>query len=515
MRLKKSLTNSFVNILMYFIVLFPDFIMRRLFIVNLGEDLLGLNSLYLNIISLLSIAELGIGSAIIFSLYKPFADNDKKKIKGYLDFYKYFYRKVGLIIFLGGIIVSIFLGNIINNEINIIDARLYFYLFLIKTLLGYLFSYKNCLLVVAQEGYKISIINSIAKLITCGFQIITLTIYKSFYLYLIIEICINSIYFIYINLYINKRFYWIKEVEGEITKEERVVLNKKVKAMFLHKIGSKLVTSTDNMIITKFISLSITGVFNSYNMVINSFKGIITIAISAITASIGNLLATSDEKKAYTIHKNLFFINFWVVSFVTISLYNTLNQFVLLWLGENIYIDNLTLIILLINFYFVLMRGSVERFKEGAGMYEQDKYAPLVEAIINLSASIILVNIIGLPGVFIGTLISNILVIFWIKPMIVYKYVFKIKVIEYFKMYFKYFGIAIIPLIITIIATNSLKKDNNLISFIINCLINIVVINSIYIIIFRKRNEYIYFKNIILNGIEKSKNKYRRKYSND
>ena len=198
------------------------------------------------------------------------------------------------------------------------------------------------------------------------------------------------------------------------------------------------------------------------------------------------------------------------MSFVTISLFNTIKQFIVLWLGYSEVLDQVTVSIILINFYFTLMRPCIDIFKEGGGLYYQDRFAPMFEAVINLVTSVILVNVIGLPGVFLGTLISNFTVLFWVKPRIVYKYIFNRSIKDYFIIYFKYVLLALIPLIATNLLTFNLKNMNSIGAFILNCLINIVVINVIYLIIFRKSEEFKYYKLLIYKVLNK-----RFKINND
>ncbi|MGO4276165.1 hypothetical protein AB4Z22_41125, partial [Paenibacillus sp. TAF58] len=206
-----------------------------------------------------------------------------------------------------------------------------------------------------------------------------------------------------------------------------------------------------------------------YSMILGAAQGLISSSLSGVSASVGNLLVEGDKGSAYRVHKRLFFLSFWLVSFATISLLNTIKQFVLLWLGDSQVLDPLTIILLVVNFYFFLMRGSAERFKEGGGIYVQDRYAPLVEAAINLSTSIVFVHLIGLPGVLLGTLLSNVTVIFWVKPKMVYKYIFKVSLVEYFKMYTKYLLIGFIPLTITYLATIPLKDIKSIYALSGNC----------------------------------------------
>lgn len=505
MRRKKATINASITGITFLLTFIPTFIVRRVFLNNLGNELLGLSSLYMNIIGYLSIVEMGIGTAIIFSLYKPFVNNNFKEIKGYLEFYKNFYRIVGSFVLVVGILLIPFLGVFINSNINMFDARLYFILFILNTIISYFFSYKLCILTVAQEGYKISVGAAISKFCISILQIVFLNIYNSFYIYLIIQIIINFLYYIFMNKYVDRNFKYIFEEKGKITLEEKNNLIKNVKALFLHKIGSVLVFGTDNIVISSFINLNTVAKFNSYNMVVTSLQGLLGTTMSAITPSIGNLLVEDNINLSYKIFKKIFFVNFWIASLIVITLYNTLTQFVRLWLGNTQIIDNFTLSILLINVYFQFMRTPVDQFKEAAGLYHRDRFAPILEGIINLIFSIFLARIIGLSGVLIGTLISNITVIFWIKPMIVYKNVFKKTVTKYFCMYFFYLGISVIPLVITNFITKNLKNMNNIYALLTNCFINIIIVNCIYILIFKKFDEFKYFVDIIRGIFLKAK----------
>lgn len=497
MRTKKASINAIMGILTYILAFLPSLIVRKVFLDSLGEDLLGLSSLYSNIISVLSIIELGIGNAIIFSLYKPFAENNKVEVKGYLDYYSRFYKAVGCIVLIVGIMIIPFLNILIKDNINIIDARIYFILYLLNTFVSYLFSYKLCILNVAQENYIVSISTTISKLIIAILQFAFLKLFKSFYIYIIIQIFINVIYYMIMNCYIDNKYKWLKDTTGNINKEKQKKLAKDIRALFMHKIGGTFVFGVDNIVVSRFVNLSIVGKFGTYNMMIGAFQGVISSAINGITASIGNLIAEGNKENSYKVHKRLFFVNFWVVSFITISLYNTLEQFILLFFGENQILDKFTFILILSNSYFFLMRSSVERFKDAAGIYNQDKYAPLIEAGINLVLSISLVRVIGLSGVVLGTLISNFLIVFWLKPKLVYKYVFRKPLIKYFKRYFGYLLIGLIPFIITDMLTYKIKSEANIIYFILNCIINIFIINLSYLIIFKNNKEFIYFKELI------------------
>lgn len=499
MRSKKALINSSVNILSYVLIFIPNLLIRQAFISALGNEMLGLNSLYTNIISWLSIAEMGIGTAIVYSLYKPFKENDRKKISSYINFYGKFYRVIGLIILFSGITIIPFLKFFINDNIDMKLATYGYILFLINTFITYIFSHKICILNVAQESYKSTIGTLISKLAIFSLQYIMFKTSPNFLYFITIQIVVNLIYYILINIYIYIRYPWLSKKSGNLEKSELISLIKNVKAIFMHKIGSLIVFSTDNLVISKFIGLTALAKYTNYQLILSSVQTIISTGLSGITASIGNLLVDGDKEKAYDIHKKIFFLNFWITSFIIISLYNTLEQFIYIWIGKGQFLDKLTFYVILINMYFTLMRGSVEKFQDASGNFSQDRFMPLIEGIINLIMSIVLLKKLGLAGVFLGTLVSNFTVVFWTKPYVVYKYVFNKSLLKYFILYFRYAIVAIITLITTSYITQNIRNQYDLRSFIINCIINIIIINAIYIMIFFRSEELKYYLKMIKN----------------
>lgn len=502
MRTKKAIINSSVNMIAFIIAVLPNFIIRKVFLDALGSDMVGLNALFTNIISWLSIAEMGIGVAIIYSLYKPYEEENYDVVRSYIKFYGETYRKIGFLMLIAGLTFTPFIGFFINGNVNLSVAKLAFILFLINSVISYWFSHKLCVLNVAQEAYKITIGTTISKLVIVIIQYIMLKVHPSFILFITIQLVINIVYFIIINVYTNQKHPWLRLETKNLDVVKRNKLLKNIKAMFMHKIGALAVNCTDNIVISKFVGLTELANYSNYNMIIGTFQSMIRQALTGLTASIGSMLVESTNEKAYETHKKMFFMNFWIISFLTISLYNTINQFIVLWVGEQYLLDNLTLNVLLINFYFFSMRGSVEQFQNASGKFYEDRYASIFEAVVNLISSLILVKYIGISGVFIGTLISNFTVIFWTKPYVVYKYVFEEKLYKYFIMYFKYLTLATIPFMITNYLTYSLKNIYDFKSFILNCLINIIVINIVYIMMFYRSNEFKYYKKLCLGFLK-------------
>lgn len=503
MRSKKTIINSSINVFSLLLNFIPNLIVRKVFLEKLGSETLGLVSLYSNILGWLSIVEMGVGSVIVFSLYKPFYNRDYSKVNAYIDFYKSFYRTVGILILILSIVISPFVKNFIREELDSSFISLGFILFAFNTFITYMFSHRLCILNVAQESYKITLATSLSRLIILIIQYIGLNIYPNFYLYISIQIIINYIYYIIINEYIYKRYSYIFELEGNLEELEKNSLMKNMKSFFMHKIGSLITFNTDNIIISRYLGLSILTKYTNYQIIISVTQNFFSAIMGGATASVGNLISEGNNQIIYNVFKNMMFLNSWLGSFIVISLYNTLDQFIILWLGKENTIDSTILILILFNTYFICMRQSVETFKSASGIFYQDRYAPICEALINLFVSLYLVNKIGLSGVFLGTLCSNLLVVFWIKPYILYKYLFKKNIIEYFYMYFKYMIIGFIPLFITNFITSSFKYNYSFNSFIINCIINIIVVNIVYIIIFYKSDEFKYFKSIFISIIRK------------
>lgn len=498
MRLKKSMLNVLIALISYVISFIPIIIIRKVFINTLGVEMLGLSSIYANILGYLSIVEMGIGSAIIYSLYKPFKEKNGLKISGYIKYYELFYKKVGILVFLLGIVIAPNIGKIFNTEIDNFIVIGGFILFLINTVIGYMFTYKHCIFNAAQENYKLTIALTISKIIIAIFQIFVLIKFNNFFIYLLIQIIVNLIMYIMLNKYIHNKYNWIFCKEGSLTLDEEKDLKKNIKALFFHKIGLVFVFGTDNIVLSYFTNLKTVAIYNNYLIIINALNGLISSAMISITGSIGNLITSTKKEYIYDVFKRILFLNFWTSSFICITTFNTINHFISIWIGNEYFLDEFSIFLIIINMYFQMTRATIDRFKEASGQYYKDRYAPLIEGIINLVFSIILVKRMGLSGVLMGTLISNFFVVFWIKPFIVYKYLFKKPVKLYFKIYFKNIIINIIPLIITAIISSYISKYETLNMFIVNCLTNLLIINSYYILIYRKNLDYIYFKNLIL-----------------
>ena len=505
MRTKHSFKNAIYSFVKTFIITILAFFARKIFVNVLSSYYLGLQGLFTNLISMLSLAELGIGTAITFSLYEPIAKGNKEKIKALMQFYKKAYYIIAGVIFSSGFVLSFFLDYIVKeSERGSGYLQLVFILFLLNTSITYLFSYKRTLIKADQKQYKLVPYLTGFRVVLIVAQSIILILTHNFILYLLTRIIVTVFENIAINRYINKKYKFINEdLTKDLPTEEKKLIKTNVKAMFFHKIGGYVINSTDNIIISTFINVSTVGLYSNYLLIINTVKKFLTKMFNSMTASFGNLIANKVQKKSISVFNEFLFLSFLIFNWATVSLFTLINPFINLWLGSQYLIEQNIINILLINFFLIGMRVPLSVVKTSGGIFVQDKYAPLIESVINLSISIVLVKKIGLLGVFIGTLTSSILVPFWYKPYIVYKYIFDISVFYYFKQIIKY----ILVLLVNILLVNYIKNNwiykINFINFIYNILICMILPNFVTLFIFRNNENFQKVKQRILNILKK------------
>lgn len=507
MRTKNSLINVTVSLLSQFIILIIAFPARMVFIKILGIEYLGINGLFTNIISILSIAELGIGSAITFSLYKPISDDNEIEISGIMNLYAKIYKSIGTIVFLLGLMLIPFLNIIVGDNNNVSNLIVIYLLFLSNSSISYFLSYKRSIIIAYEKSYIINIIHSLVLIGLNIIQVVILFLTKSYIFYLVIQLVLNFSENIIISMIADKKFSFLTTKENKrniIVPEVKKNIVTNIRALVIHKLGSITVLGTDNIIISVFVGLKWVGLYSNYLLIVNAINSFINQIFSSITASVGNLNVTTNVRKRYEIFSHILFINFWIVSFCTITLYVLLNPFIGIWLGNEFAMNNGIVLCIVINFYITGMRQTVLTFKSASGLFWQDRYKPLIESIINIVLSIILAKKIGISGVLLGTIISALSTSVWIEPFVVFKYGFNLSLKLYFKKYFNYTFIMIISLIVTTILTN-LINSTAFITFILKMILCVLIPNAIFFIFFKNTQEFKYFLKIVCDWLESLK----------
>ncbi|MDN3362359.1 hypothetical protein QU577_11390 [Priestia megaterium] len=502
MRTTNSIKNMSIGILSALVITILGFISRKVFLDSLGVEYLGINGLLTNVLSMIALIEGGIGASIIYHLYKPLADNDKPKIIAFIQLYKKAYRILALLIFILSILLYPFLNKILENNGGISHniLTIAYFLFVCKNMISYLNAYKISLINADQKQYILTRVNIGFQVFTTLSKIIILIYTTNFILYLIIELLVFLIQTIYNGWIVERRYPYIKTKEKyNISEEEKTSLIKNVKALFFHNIGTFCVFGTDNILIASFISVVTVGFYSNYTMIIGQLGSLLSPVLDGIGSSIGNLIAKESKVKSYSIFKTVYLINFWVYSVCVIFLYVLLEPFINWWLGQGYLLDSLTFIVILFNFYITGMRGSILTFKTKAGIFVQDQYVPLVEAIINLGVSLILVQYIGLAGIFLGTTISTLSIVFWNVPRLVYKHVFQVSVWSYFIKYLLYMVLTIFTCFITVSTCNFLVVGDTLLSLVAKGILCIFIPNVLYLTIFYRSQEFQYINKIVGN----------------
>ena len=498
MRIKNSITNFISGLTLRLTTILLNFVARTIFINILGTSYLGVNGLLMNVLSMLSLAELGIGTAINFSLYKPLADKDDKKIAVLMQFYKRAYQIIGVVVFLVGLILMLFLDVIIKDPGEVENLKLIFFIYLINTSYSYFMTYKGTLITADQRGYLLTKANVVFNVVTIVSQVLVLIVTRNYIAYLLANMVCLFIQRLYINRKVTELYPVLKEKSTEkLPKEELSVIIKNVKAMVFHKIGDYCINGTDNIIISTFISVTMVGVYSNYLMIISMVNGIIVMFFNSLTASMGNLIATENKGRKLEVFEIINFIAFWLFGFATVAFYNLLNPFIEIWLGAEFLLPQSILVVILINYYLTGMRVPVHTVKAAAGLYDEDKYTPIIQSIVNLGLSIILVQKLGLVGVFIGTLVSSLILPCWQRPYIVYKYVFKKSIKQYFTKYLSYLTVILLNTFGIEYFFNLHLKDYTIGNFILKVVIIAIIPNLIILLIFFKTTE---FKEILSIG---------------
>jgi O-antigen/teichoic acid export membrane protein len=502
MRVKNSIINIGAGLANQLIITLLSFISRTVFITTLGIEYLGVNGLFTNILAMLTLAEAGLGASIMYSLYKPIADNDYHKINTLMKFYRNAYMVIALIILTLGLSIMPFLDLIIKDS-KVENIHLIYFIFLLNTVAPYFYVHKNSFLNVSQKGYIVTGLYSVSSIISVCIKIAILHFTQNYILYLIIDSIITIANSIILAIIVNKKYPYLKnKVTDKIDIETKQGITKNVKAIVLQNIGSYLVFGTDNIIISSFVSVAAVGLYSNYHMLIEICRTFINQVFNNIYHSVGNLVANENAEKVYSVYKAYRFLNFWLYSFFTICLTVMMEPFISLWIGSEYLMDKSLLFILMIIFYERGMRNSITTIKTTAGIFHEDRYAPLCQAVINLVVSIVLVKMIGITGVFIGTLVSAVAVPFWTTPYLVYKKVFKLPVAIYFSIYAFYLAVGFGAYFITSLISGIFQADN-LILLTLKAFICLVTPNLIYVVIFYKSDEFQYLYGILKHLLSK------------
>ncbi len=508
-RTQRSAQNILVGLGGQAIEMVLKFVGRTVFIYCLSVAYLGVNGLFSEILTMLSLAELGIGSAIVFALYKPLKDNDERRIAALMNLYRKAYIVIGISVSIIGAALIPFLKYIIKDPGEIGDQIYPIYLFyLFNTAITYFFSYKSSLLTADQKNFIVLSIKEICNIIRTVLQTAVLLLTGNFYLYLFVESILILANNIWISVYVDRKYNYIKNYRTEkLDKATKKSLWTNIRALVIIKINTLLVNSTDNTIISIYGGLVEVGLYSNYTMFITIFTNVLGQVFGNISSSIGNLNAEGDKDKSLGVFDAVHMANFWLYSWVSIGICLLLNNVIELWVGANYLLPMSIVYVVAINFYIKGMQNAVWVFKDTYGLFKYGKYMGIGTSVINIVLSIILGKYYGLIGILAATAIARIVTGVWYDPYALFKHGFEKPVRKYFFEYLLYLLLGLMTLGVTFLSINYIPLFG-WIGLIVKGMIACILPNLIYILVFRKTKPYALLKEkvmFILLGVIKRK----------
>lgn len=441
-RRRASIKNASTALVSQVIKMFGQFAVQTVFVKTLGATYLGANGLFNNLITFLSFAELGIGMAFSYELYKPLAENNKETISAIMNLYKKVYNSIGLIILVAGLILSFFVPSLTNSDSNLPNIRIYFILYLLSTVVSYFFTYNRSLVVADQEGYIDSQNQLVFSLLRYGLQVFFLLAFNSYYGYLIVQIVTNLLSNLAITHYAHKHYTFLNEYKTQKADKDVIGdIQKNVIGTIASKIGSVVVNGTDNILISKFIGLAVVGIYSNYSLVLTGIASILGQVFNAVIASFGNLGATErdNREKQLDLFDQFVFYNVFFSFFIGLTLFAIFPSFISVWLGAKYELSKMTLIFIIINFVLAQFRPALY-LVNAYGLFWGYRVKSVVEALVNFGLSFILVKYtsMGINGVLLGTIIGNIVINSWWDPLILFSGAYKTSIKGFYLKYWLY-----------------------------------------------------------------------------
>lgn len=502
-RTTNSIKNTIASTSVYIVTIILGFISQSIFIRILGAEYNGIKGLFSNILNMLSIAELGFGSAIVYHLYKPMAEKNTQQIKILVKYYRNVYHTIAYVILGIGILILPILPTVVG-EVSIPENVIFlFFLYLLSTVFSYLLTYKRSVLYADQKNYVINIVNGIFIILKNIAQITIIVWTQNFVAYLINQIVFAILENVIINRIVNRKYTYVRNLKDckEISNELKKDITVKVKGLLFHKIGCFIVLGTDNIIIsmTKGLGVVAVGMYANYNMIIGQVRNLFASMFASLTASVGNLLVEKDKRKARDIYKSILLLNSWLFSFGAISIYCMIEPFVKIWIGGEYILSKFVLITLVINLYIQGIRSTSSMFSEAGGIFYENRFVPIIESIVNMIASLIFVQIFGFAGVFLGTILSTMILFFYSYPKYVYKLVLDGTYQEYFQLLFKHVLITISIGLITGLISSFIRVQSAWIELILNGILCFILPNMLYFLFAMKMPEFDFYREKLRN----------------
>lgn len=490
-RTKKTLLNARVNLIFYFLTLALSFFSRKIFLDCLGAEFVGLTGTLQNLLGFLNLAELGIGTAIGYLLYKPLYDHDQTKINEIISVMGYMYRWIGVVILGAGIILSLFLPLIFpdsNTEFELPLIYFAYFSFLISSLIGYFINYRQNLLGADQRNYVVTAYYQSIIIVKTLIQMASAYYTGSYYLWVIFELAFGIIYSFVLNWKINQTYPWLKAeiaLGRNLLKKYPEVLIK-TRQLFVHRISSFVQFQTTPFLIYSFANLTTVALYSNYSLVTDKVSGLFNNFLGATSAGVGNLIAEGNKSKIIRIFWELLMLQVFIGFFAVFMIYHLINPFITLWIGDKYLLSEIIVILVLIRTFIGQTRGTVDQFLYGYGLFS-DTWAPVTEAVIFIFTAVVAGYFWGLPGVLLGGVLSLLIIVWMWKPIFLFSQGFKIPVSVYWIKLFKVYLLAFLVMYgcsVLIGTFNFVNPSEGGISFILYAVLLSAIFTVTYLFLF-------------------------------
>ena len=504
-RTKNASRNIFFGVMLKVYQILVPFLMRTAMIYLMGVQYLGLNSLFTSVIQVLNLAELGVGSAMIYSMYKPIAEDDEFTICALVKLYRTYYRVIGLVIAVVGCTLTPFIPYLIKSDVLAgINVYILYLLNLGATVLSYwLFAYKNSILQAHQRTDVVSRVTLITSTVKYMLQLAVLWIFHNYYLYVIVSLMTQVLTNIVTAICADKLYPQFKP-KGSVDKTQVQRINQRIKDLFTSKIGSMIYDCADTIVISAFLGLTVLAVYQNYFYIISSITGLITVVFAACTAGIGNSIVVEIKEKNYQDLKKFTFIITWIAGFCSVCLLCIYQPFMELWVGKDLMLSLSSVVCFVVYFFVRQFNALLNLYKDASGMWHEDRFRPLVAALTNLALNLILVQFIGIYGILLSTVLAIICVgMPWLLHNLFTVIFDKKHMWPYIIRLAKYCVVVLFSCMVTYFICS--KINIGLVpTILVRGIICIIVPNAIYFVVFRKTKEYNQALNL-LNNMTKGK----------
>ncbi|MGN1420909.1 MAG: oligosaccharide flippase family protein [Eubacterium sp.] len=488
---KNSARNLLFGVIAKIYNMLVPFLIRTAIIYILGMEYVGLNSLFTSILSVLNLAELGVGSALVFSMYKPLAEDDTEKICALMRLYKIYYRVIGIVILVIGMALTPALPYLVKGDVpEGMNLYILYYLNLGTTVLTYwLFAYKNCLLNVYQRNDIVNKITMVVDTVKYTLQFLVLFFTKNYYAFLIVALIMGAVSNIVTAIIVDKKYPQYK-ARGKLPKEETKIINRRVRDLFTSKIGSVVVDSADTIVISSFLGLTALAIYQNYFYIMNTVLGFITLITSSSLAGIGNSIITETEEKNFKDLKKLTFMFCWIGVFAVCCFACLYQPFMTLWAGKDNLLPYSMVITFCIYFFVKQLNTLLNVYKDASGIWHEDRFRPLVTAVANLAMNLIMVQFWGLYGILLSTVLSMLLVgMPWLFKNL-FTTIFHFSPKSYILKIFQYVFLAVVLCAACIGITYFIDFDSLILTIILRLIVCIIVPNAVMFVIYRKSSDF-------------------------